>query len=71
MDVSLLGSVQGWFSHQLLLRYQLQLFILMESVFKNLLSASVLVEAEWGGCGYPLLIGADVFPNHVCRDFAV
>lgn len=36
LDVLLLGSVQGRLSHQLLLRYQLQLFILMENVLKNI-----------------------------------
>lgn len=34
-DVLLLGSVQERLSHQLLLRYQLQLFILMEKVLKK------------------------------------
>lgn len=36
LDMFLLGSGQGQLSHQLLLRYQLQLFILMENVFKHM-----------------------------------
>jgi len=35
VDMLLLGSVQAQLSHQLLLRYQLQLFILMENVLKK------------------------------------
>lgn len=37
---------------------------------KTFLCAFVLVEANGGGCVYPLLVGAVVFPSHVCRDFA-